>query len=201
VVEAAAVEFVFVGNRLAVDFVNTELFEASARIDLLSSDAALMAWARASGLAEFASAARGAELRLDRRVRPLRAALRSIFEARIEGRRPAADALGLLNDLLTSPRRAAPLRFVQDVFVREPARLETPGEVLRQVAEDAAELLSSDPLGLLRRCANHHCILLFYDASKSGRRRWCSMSVCGNRAKVAAHHERQKPGDTRRTRS
>ncbi|GGO86054.1 hypothetical protein GCM10012280_21260 [Wenjunlia tyrosinilytica] len=44
----------------------------------------------------------------------------------------------------------------------------------------------------IRECANGHCILHFFDTSQNGRRRWCSMAVCGNRAKVSRHYERTK---------
>jgi predicted RNA-binding Zn ribbon-like protein len=33
---------------------------------------------------------------------------------------------------------------------------------------------------------------MFLDVSKSGRRRWCDMATCGNRAKASAHHARVK---------
>jgi predicted RNA-binding Zn ribbon-like protein len=47
----------------------------------------------------------------------------------------------------------------------------------------------------VRRCAGATCVLLFHDTSKTGRRRWCDMAACGNRAKSAAHHaRRQRPG-------
>jgi predicted RNA-binding Zn ribbon-like protein len=39
----------------------------------------------------------------------------------------------------------------------------------------------------LRQCANAKCRWLFVDDSKGGSRRWCSMSTCGNRAKVQRH--------------
>jgi predicted RNA-binding Zn ribbon-like protein len=46
---------------------------------------------------------------------------------------------------------------------------------------------------LLRRCANHDtCVLMFLDTSRSHTRRWCSMELCGNRSKVAAHDARSR---------
>jgi predicted RNA-binding Zn ribbon-like protein len=42
----------------------------------------------------------------------------------------------------------------------------------------------------LSRCAAPDCGLVFYDASRGGTRRWCSMQRCGNRAKVRAHRLR-----------
>ena len=43
----------------------------------------------------------------------------------------------------------------------------------------------------VRECAGEGCTLWFRDASKTGRRRWCSMAVCGNRAKAAAYRARR----------
>lgn len=44
----------------------------------------------------------------------------------------------------------------------------------------------------VRKCANPRCVLWFYDQSKNGGRRWCSMEVCGNRAKVSRFHQRHR---------
>lgn len=44
----------------------------------------------------------------------------------------------------------------------------------------------------LRPCSNHSCILWFLDSSKGGRRRWCSMERCGNRAKAKRHYEKSR---------
>lgn len=54
----------------------------------------------------------------------------------------------------------------------------------------AMELLTSDALGRVRQCAGVGCAWLFMDTSKNGTRRWCDMSVCGNRAKARRHRSR-----------
>ena len=62
---------------------------------------------------------------------------------------------------------------------------------LWQLSENAAELLTSDKLGLLRECAKQDCRWLFLDTSKNHTRRWCDMKLCGNRMKARrfkAHH-------------
>ncbi len=63
--------------------------------------------------------------------------------------------------------------------------------LLAAIARSAAELLVDGPEPPVRRCANPRCRLFFYDDSRTGRRRWCSMAVCGNRQKVAAFFERR----------
>jgi len=61
------------------------------------------------------------------------------------------------------------------------------------LADAGARLLVGDRAKLLRRCANHDtCVLVFLDTSRSRTRRWCSMELCGNRSKVAAHARRRR---------
>jgi predicted RNA-binding Zn ribbon-like protein len=58
--------------------------------------------------------------------------------------------------------------------------------LLAAIARSAAEIMVEGEAARLRLCANPHCGLFFCDTSRTRRRRWCSMSVCGNRHKVAA---------------
>jgi predicted RNA-binding Zn ribbon-like protein len=57
--------------------------------------------------------------------------------------------------------------------------------LLAAIGRSAAELIAEGAEAPVRRCANPTCKLFFYDDSRTGRRKWCSMSVCGNRHKVA----------------
>jgi predicted RNA-binding Zn ribbon-like protein len=66
--------------------------------------------------------------------------------------------------------------------------------LLAAIARSAAELLVEGPRAPIRRCANPACRLFFYDDSRTHRRRWCSMKVCGNRHKVSAFLRRQRGG-------
>lgn len=65
--------------------------------------------------------------------------------------------------------------------------------MLWPVARDAAELLVGQDPARIRLCAGPACERLFVDRSKAGRRRWCQMQTCGNRAKARRHAGRQKP--------
>lgn len=67
--------------------------------------------------------------------------------------------------------------------------------VLAAVAIDAVELLASAD-GRLRRCEGPSCSLLFHDASRPGRRRWCSTERCGNRVNTATYRHRRAGGPT-----
>ncbi len=55
----------------------------------------------------------------------------------------------------------------------------------------ASDFLTSPDLARVRKCEGHGCAWLFLDTSKNASRRWCDMSVCGNRAKARRHRNRQ----------
>ncbi|WP_433334411.1 CGNR zinc finger domain-containing protein [Spirillospora sp. CA-294931] len=61
-----------------------------------------------------------------------------------------------------------------------------------EVARALVDLLGGAPPDRVRRCAGDACVLWFLDTSRNGRRRWCSMTGCGNRAKARAHYAREK---------
>jgi predicted RNA-binding Zn ribbon-like protein len=63
--------------------------------------------------------------------------------------------------------------------------------LLAAIARSAAEILAEGSAARLRICANPSCSLFFYDDSRTRRRRWCTMTLCGNRSKVAAFARRQ----------
>jgi predicted RNA-binding Zn ribbon-like protein len=68
-------------------------------------------------------------------------------------------------------------------------------QALSSIARNAVSLFAEvgfdgEPGARIRRCAADDCGLVFYDESRAGTRRWCSMQKCGNRAKVRAHRAR-----------
>ena len=106
--------------------------------------------------------------------------------------------LGKLNTLLAEARSHVTLCKGKDgsLTVNRVWESKTPGQVLAPLAEAAAELLATVDFSLIRRCESDQCVLWFYDRTKSHRRRWCSMSSCGNRHKVAAFRGRQQWSNT-----
>jgi predicted RNA-binding Zn ribbon-like protein len=68
--------------------------------------------------------------------------------------------------------------------------------LLAPLAEAASDLLCSGKLSLVKKCGNAACILYFYDTTKNHTRNWCSMQLCGNRIKVAAHYQRRRNNPT-----
>jgi predicted RNA-binding Zn ribbon-like protein len=77
------------------------------------------------------------------------------------------------------------------LLLRRVRRWESPGELLEPIAEAAADLICHQDFRLIRSCQGSACTLVFLDRTKAHTRRWCSMAVCGNRAKAAAHRVRR----------
>ncbi|WP_309140152.1 CGNR zinc finger domain-containing protein [Candidatus Pantoea bituminis] len=69
---------------------------------------------------------------------------------------------------------------------------QTPAQWLEPMADLAASLLAEKDFNLVRECEHPECTLWFFDRTKAHRRRWCSMALCGNRAKVARFRQQQK---------
>ncbi len=75
-----------------------------------------------------------------------------------------------------------------------------PASILVPIATAAADLAVGVVPSRLRQCGADRCVMWFVDTSKGGRRRWCSMSTCGNRSKAARFRERQSSDEGPRTR-
>jgi predicted RNA-binding Zn ribbon-like protein len=119
----------------------------------------------------------------------LRETIHRCFAATASGRAPGEEDLAALNAALAEAparRRVRPGGW----DVGSPAV--TANVLLAPVLWSAADLLVGRQLQRVRQCANPECGWLFLDSSKSGNRRWCSMSACGNRAKAHRHYLRQK---------
>ncbi|MGW4485020.1 CGNR zinc finger domain-containing protein [Amycolatopsis sp. NPDC004368] len=124
------------------------------------------------------------------RTRRLRAAIRDLLEAHLDGRGPAPASLEEVNAVAaavpTSPRLEA--REGWETSTRWHS--EHGGNVaLAAIARETIELFA-DParLARLRRCANPDCTMLFLATNR--RRQWCAGNVCGNRVRVARHYRR-----------
>jgi predicted RNA-binding Zn ribbon-like protein len=101
---------------------------------------------------------------------------------------PDADLAALNAALASTPPRQRIANGGWDVGTTEASL----SALLAPVLWSAADLLVGQRLVRVRQCANPACGYLFLDDSKSGNRRWCSMSSCGNRAKAHRHYLRQK---------
>jgi predicted RNA-binding Zn ribbon-like protein len=184
----------------ALDFVNTLELGREGLTDNLPDIEAALYWLQQHELLHrealdrllvgYASDSE-AEARVLRRIRRLRGALREVLDATVEQRLPSASALGDVN-------RALRTQYVQELMpapngVSLDHRHDgDPIEgALSRLAEAVAREVTAADHDRLRICANDHCRWVFKDDSPGGRRKWCSMAVCGNRAKVARHRRRQ----------
>jgi predicted RNA-binding Zn ribbon-like protein len=193
--------FPLIGNHRVLDFVNTEALQRGQRVDLLADFPDLVAWLVAAQLLERAkadSALRGwrgtaAGARALLQARRLRGQCREMLEQIVGGRPVPAAALEAINTLLARPTGHSEVARVPNGFLRQfRFELHAPVDLLVPVAETASDFLCHADFSLVRKCENSPCLRYFYDLSKNHTRRWCSMSVCGNRMKVAAYHRRAR---------
>lgn len=187
--------FLFVGGNVALDFVNTVAMEGGAPVDRAPAPEELAAWVAASSLGPEYGDPTEIDPGVYAQAIGLRGALKAGFDALVAGEPVPAATLSTMNAIL----RAAPgseLRPSGDGGLRHALRIDLardPDPLPWLLADAAANLMTSDRTRLLRRCANHDtCVLLFLDTSRSHTRRWCSMELCGNRSKVAAHSARAR---------
>ena len=131
-------------------------------------------------------------------VRRLRAAIRDLFDAHLEGR--PADPTSLEDVNATAASVPTSPRLVSGGAgggSRQETRWHTEhggNAALALIAGEAVALLATpERLERLRRCANPDCSMLFLAENK--RRKWCAGNVCGNRVRVARHYDRTHPHD------
>ena len=121
------------------------------------------------------------------KARRLGATLRKVFAAMLRKQKMAGERVEPVNEILRITEGHDELVAKNGVWKIEFVAREVGLDwLLAAVARSGAETIAEGPNARLRLCANPHCGLLFYDNSRTRRRRWCSMAVCGNRSKVAA---------------
>ena len=175
---------------LCLEFANTRYWRGQETpTETLNSAEDLSAWAAGN----ISKEARPLARREFERAIEARETIYRVFDATARGKTPAAPDLEALNDLLAaSPARTTLRRersgFSWDVDMRGSTAL---GQ-LAPVLWSAGDLLTGARLDKVRRCANPECGWLFLDDSRAGKRRWCSMSSCGNRAKARRHYHKSK---------
>jgi len=191
--------FVFVGERLWLDFVNCE--QGLRRFDALRDFESLVRWLEAASVLD-AERAGGIRRRAQQQPagaaaalvdsRRVRSALRSLAERGPASERIRSDGLAEINRVLG---RSAGTRRVEvrgdGTYIRSfvPVGDAFAGLVI-PIVESAADALILGELSRVRRCADGRCQRVFFDNTKNGRRRWCDMATCGNRAKAARHREK-----------
>ena len=203
----------FVADDAALDFLNTVASPWGAEIEWLASGADLVAWldqaaclpthvaaqfrAEAGTHALDAAADEARELRewfrgfvtthagrpLARRALPALAPLNEVL-GRDEAFRQIEHASSAAGDEADNESHALRWRIER--------RWGNPRTLLLPIAHAMGDLICEKDFSLVRRCEGQGCTLWFLDVSKAHARRWCSMAVCGNRAKAAAHRARAR---------
>ena len=185
----------------AFDFLNTRELESGAFVDHLETVDDVFEWIGGRELVhpelldrERAKTRRDEEAarRAVARVRRVRDALRELTDAVVEGRAAAPGAIAEVNRALRA-REVIELEATSDGVRVGHRHVGDPiDDALARLADPIVHEISGGRPDRLRVCADDSCRWIFYDASPTGRRRWCSMASCGNRAKAARHRARKK---------
>ena len=177
-------KFPLLCGHLSLDLVNTEVVRRGQRIDLLPSARELNDWLQAVGLSDLWDGQHAEAMHDSLLV--MRHELRWHFETIAEQQTIPPSLVQQLEAYIE--RAPFTYRLVDGKLRALPVG--EPSAMLQSlIALDVLKLIADDKLRRLKRCANEDCVLLFLD--ESGRRKWCSMKICGNRQKVAQFQQRQ----------
>lgn len=199
----------FLADAAGLDFLNSIATPVDVPVDWIGNGEGLLAWLEQAGMVPADAIAavrkRATQAELDQvamRARDLREWFRAFVQKR-KGRPLAAKEL---RELL--PLNALLARDVQhgELVASEPGesgehgpfayrmqrRYDSAESLLMPIAEALARLVSEEDFTQVKACEGPKCTLLFADHTRGHARRWCSMAICGNRAKVAAHRARLK---------
>lgn len=194
--------FLFVGNHLALDFLNTLPVMNGEAQELLPDFEAVLRWFRTAGLLtgrdlstlqrtwEKSSRARKALEDLREFRETLRTEVLS-WETGSDIQRAMIERLNVL--LAAHPLIGRVTRSDHGLQMELSLEARKPEDLFAPLAHEAAKLFTEADRSRVRKCGQ--CVLHFLDISRKGTRRWCSMQLCGNRLKVAAYAQRKRlPG-------
>ena len=208
--KTTAVPAIFVADSPGLDFLNSIATPVDTPVDWIGNGAGLLAWLRQAQLVPTATLDRiekeATPKALDAvaaQARTLREWLRR-FVVKHRGRRLAIRNLQELEPLNALLRQDESFYQVvagkQAVAGKEGAaglhlaaqrRSTSPESLLIPIAETVARLICEEDFSHIKACEGNACTLIFADHTRAHARRWCSMGICGNRAKVAAHRKRR----------
>ena len=193
---------VLLGGRLAVDFANAPSYPGAPFNDLSWEEfisfleaARIVSAERSDQLLALPGTDPRSAHALLTRASQLRDALREIFTALVRHEPISPDWTKPINDVLRITEGHDELTEVDGrwkiLFVARETGLDW---LLAAIARSAAEIVLEGEAAKVRVCANPACGLFFCDKSRTHKRRWCSMAICGNRNKVASFARRRIPG-------
>ncbi|WHY58713.1 CGNR zinc finger domain-containing protein [Peribacillus simplex] len=185
-------KFPLISGNLSLDLVNTELVSRGQRQDLLLSESDVLEWlavikgknAYWDNQLSLKIKERNQQVFVD--ILEMRTILRKQFESIAAGNMVSDEFIAFLeNKIEKSPFT---YKLMTQKLVPIPVG-EAEDILLSYIAFDTLTLIEENKLSSLKRCSNDDCVLLFID--ESGRRKWCSMKICGNRKKVARFQHRK----------
>jgi predicted RNA-binding Zn ribbon-like protein len=197
---------IFIADSLGLDFLNSVATPVDVPLDWIDDGQGLLAWLDQAGLVPRTTldgirdhAMPGELDKVAAQVRELRDWFRSFVRQHKGTPLTAADLseLDRLNQLLERDEMYAQLVARQagegsGLAVESLRRWRSPESLLQPIGAALAMLLTQEDFSYIKACEGPACTLLFADHTRGHTRRWCSMDICGNRAKQAAHRSRRK---------
>ncbi|HET7049052.1 MAG TPA: ABATE domain-containing protein [Solirubrobacteraceae bacterium] len=187
--ERGAPWWYWLAGRPALDFVNTRRERWWRNVETLVTGEDLAEWLVQAGLL---AGSPPVEAELLSSARALREAIGLAVDAVLDRASPSRGALSTIEGWL--PEALVPDRLLVPEGWRPVLTPGAPSHPARYalglLARDAAEMLGTDQRERIRVCASGTCSARFYDRSRGGQRRWCSMQACGNVAKARRHRAR-----------
>jgi predicted RNA-binding Zn ribbon-like protein len=194
----------FIGDAVGLDFLNSIATPVDVPVDSIEDGEGLLSWLEQAQLAptEAVESIRAQALprELDQAADQARR-LREWFRAFVRqhmGRPLSGEDLVQLEPLNRLLERGESFRRIVLGGGSRPLELQTarrwrsPEVLLLPIGEALAELVCTEDFSNVKACEGPVCTLFFADHTRGRARRWCSMAVCGNRVKQAAHRNRHK---------
>jgi predicted RNA-binding Zn ribbon-like protein len=197
---------IFIADSLGLDFLNSIATPVDTSVDWLDSGDGLLRWLAQAELVptdvldELKARAMPGELdKVADQARTLREWFRGFVRKHI-GRPLSPKALHELDPLNSLLERDEAFSQISRHHHSDGDRLElrmmrrwrSPESLLLPIGEALAKFVSEEDFANVKACEGHSCTLVFADHTRRRARRWCSMAICGNRAKQAAHRNRLK---------
>jgi predicted RNA-binding Zn ribbon-like protein len=197
---------IFIADSIGLDFLNSIWTPVDKPVDWLDSGEGLIRWLTQAKLVptkildELTARARPGELdEVADQARALREWFRTFVHRHMGSPLPlkALQELGPLNEILMHDETFS--RISRDrqsgsgrLELQIKRRWRSPQSLLLPIGEALAKFVCEEDFADVKACEGHNCTLTFADRSQRRARRWCSMAICGNRAKQAAHRNRLK---------
>lgn len=194
----------FIADALGLDFLNSIATPADAVVDWLDDGAGLLSWLDQARLVSSdvletlgAQALPGELDRVADQARNLREWFRGFVRDHMGRPLTAEDLCELqpLNRLLERDEKFSQIvphhhSEAASLELRTMRRWRSPESLLLSIGEALARFVGTEDFSNVKACEGRGCTLVFADRTRGRGRRWCSMAICGNRAKQAAHRSR-----------